>query len=98
MSKCEVRRCAKTLLELHESVTYPLSRFAGDHESCPPLLCTSAERIVLGIGRYVSCEADVNEFRLLPQSIDDLAYQVPPNAESCENLLVFHENVPGNEP
>ncbi len=58
------------------------------NEGGPPLLSTGAERIVAGIGRYVGCETNVSQFRFLPQPIDDLAYQVPPNTESRENFLL----------
>lgn len=68
-------------------------RVQGRNKGRLSLLCTNAERIVVRIGRYVGCEADVKELRLFPQSIDDLTDQALSDARSCENLFVFRENV-----
>lgn len=68
-------------------------RAQGRNKGRLSLLCTNAERIVVRIGRYVGCEADVKELRLFPQSIDDLTDQALSDARSCENLFVFRENV-----
>jgi hypothetical protein len=62
------------------------------------LLCTGAECVVIRVWRYVAFGANVYELRLLPQQIDNLAHEVPSDAEPREDPFVFRNDSFRNQP
>ena len=63
-----------------------------------PLLRSGTEYVVVRIWGKVVPAPNGHELCLLPQQVDDFAYEISSNAEPAEDSFVFRENFFGNQP